>query len=365
MSRVIIIGGGIVGTAVAAELAASGAEVCLLSDRGLGGGATAAGMGHLVALDGDECKLALTTLSLQLWEQIELPPDCEKDRCGTLWVAENDADMATAAGMQQRLAARGVTAKLLDGARVAALEPALRPRLAGGLEVASDAVIYPPNAALWFWKQAATLGARMIEGTASSVEAHRVQLADGRVLEADWVVVAAGDRSSELLPGLPLRPRKGHLLISARGRRFVSHQVVELGYGKTTHSRDTVAVACNVQPRPTGQVLVGSSRQEDTLDPAVEPRVLARMLQRAATFLPRLATLTALRVWTGFRSASSDGAPIIGIVEPGLAVATGHEGLGITMAPGTAQLLRQILAGEACAIDPAPYDPQRSFEDAA
>ncbi len=362
MSRALVVGGGIIGTAIAAELSADGFEVRLLTDQGVGGGATAAGMGHLVALDGTEAKVALTQRSLELWQDMHLPEDCEMHRCGTLWVAETDDEMQAAESMKERFAARGVAGELVAGQHIAELEPNLRNGLAGGLVVPSDAVIYPPNAASFFWRQAESRGAEKKEARVEAVQPHRVRFPDGSHLEADWIVVAAGDRTSDLLPELAIRPRKGHLLITARGPRFLRREVVELGYGNTTESRDSVSVACNVQPRSTGQVLIGSSRQEQTNDPRVELPILDRMLRRALDFLPRLSELTALRAWTGIRAATEDGVPIIGVLQPGLAVASGHEGLGITQAPATARLLAQLLAGHACDIDPSPYRAHRFAE---
>jgi glycine/D-amino acid oxidase-like deaminating enzyme len=362
---VLVVGGGIVGVAVAAELAGHGHEIQLISDRGIGGGATAAGMGHLIALDGDGAKADLTHYSLGLWEELELPADCEHDRCGALWVAETESEMEAAAAMQERYTDRGVETELVSSGQLARLEPELRPNLAGGLRVPSDAVIYPPNAARLLWRQASSRGAQQTEASVVGVDPHRVLLEGGKVMEGDWVVVSAGDRTSELLPEVGIRPRKGHLLITTRGPRFVTHQIVELGYVATTANRDPVSVACNVQPRSTGQVLIGSSRQEETHDPRVEPAVLERMLDRSTHFFPRLRRLTALRVWTGFRAATEDGTPSIGVLRPGLAVATGHEGLGITQSLGTARLLGQLLSGSPCDLDPAPFDPRRFSKVAA
>jgi glycine/D-amino acid oxidase-like deaminating enzyme len=81
------------------------------------------------------------------------------------------------------------------------------------------------------------------------------------------------------------------------------------------------------------------------------------MLKRAVEFLPGLANLSALRVWTGFRPATEDRLPLIGRWEPidGLWIAAGHEGLGITTALGTAELLRDLILGRAPTLDPAPY----------
>ena len=85
------------------------------------------------------------------------------------------------------------------------------------------------------------------------------------------------------------------------------------------------------------------------------------MLQRAALYMPAIASLNVLRVWTGFRPATPDNLPLIGPV-PGdstLWLAAGHEGLGITTALATAELLVTIMYGREPAIEPEPYLPAR------
>ena len=76
--------------------------------------------------------------------------------------------------------------------------------------------------------------------------------------------------AARLTPGLAIRPRKGHLVITDRHPGFVTHQLLELGYLKSAHGSDAASVAFNVQPRATGQLLIGSSRQYDVEDPAVD-----------------------------------------------------------------------------------------------
>lgn len=112
-------------------------------------------------------------------------------------------------------------------------------------------------------------------------------------------------------------------------------------------------------------MLIGSSRQFDSTDKAIDIPLVVRMLAHAVQFVPQLAQLKALRCWTGFRAASPDGLPLIG-PHPGLQpnranvwLATGHEGLGITTALATAKLLAAQITGQAAAIDIAPYLPAR------
>jgi glycine/D-amino acid oxidase-like deaminating enzyme len=85
------------------------------------------------------------------------------------------------------------------------------------------------------------------------------------------------------------------------------------------------------------------------------------MLSRAQRFMPALSRLPAIRIWTGFRPTTPDKLPLIGPSDqtPGLWIAAGHEGLGITTSLGTAGVLADLIAGRTPAIDPAPFAPDR------
>jgi len=357
---VIVIGAGIVGAACAHELARAGLGVLVL-DAGLGG-ATQAGMGHLVVMDDNPAELTLSHESLKLWHDWapRMNADCAFAACGTLWLAANDAEMAVAEDKRRRLQAHGVACELLGSAALAAAEPVLRPGLAGALKVGGDSVVYAPNAARWLLAQAPR-AITFEQAQVTAVEGSCVRLADGSWRSAGAVLLAAGIEASRLCPDLPIRPKKGHLAITDRYPGTVHHQLVELGYISSAHHSDGASVAFNVQPRPTGQLLIGSSRQFDTTDAAVEAPMLARMLGRALDYLPALAGLNTVRTWTGFRAATPDGLPIIGRHprRPGLWLAVGHEGLGVTTAPATARLLAAQLTGAALPLEAAPYDMQR------
>ena len=107
------------------------------------------------------------------------------------------------------------------------------------------------------------------------------------------------------------------MTITASYPGFVHHQLIELGYLKSAHSTATGSVAFNVQPRPNGQILIGSSRQYGAASGEIEQPILTAMLARAAEYMPALANCSKLRTWTGFRAATADNLPLIG----------GHSGL--------------------------------------
>ena len=367
--KVAIVGAGIVGAACARALARDGFEVVVLDHKPVGSGATAAGMGHVVAMDDSEAQFALCRYSQALWDDLAplLPRGAESTRCGTIWVAADDEEMAEVEKKARFYADRGVEAEALDSRALARLEPNLRPGLLGGLRVPGDSVIYPPCAASWLLEQAVKLGAKArLDAPVESIGGGWVRLEDGSKVEADVVVNASGARAAGLTPGLAIRPRKGHLVITDRHPGFVTHQLLELGYLKSAHGSDASSVAFNVQPRATGQLLIGSSRQYDVEDPAVEPSMIRRMIDRALLYMPGLAKLSAIRAWTGFRAATPDSLPIVGPHpdDPRLYLATGHEGLGITTSLGTAELIADLLLGRESSIPSAPYSPSRFLEAA-
>jgi glycine/D-amino acid oxidase-like deaminating enzyme len=369
---VLIVGAGIVGCACACECAEAGLQVALVEGNIPAGGATAAGMGHIVVMDDSQAQLDLTRYSRSLWQQMipRLPNNVEYETRGTLWVAADEEEMAEVHAKRATYATDGLRAEVLNEAEVAAEEPRLRPGLAGGLLVPDDGVIYPPAASDWLLERAIALGAAIFRGShAVSAKNGELQLAEGTTLCAGSIVLATGTDCT-LLPALPIKKRKGHLLITDRYPNFLRHQLVELGYLKSAHTLDTDSVAFNIQPRRTGQLLIGSSRQYNNEDPSSEAAILTRMLERAQSYMPDLAKLSGLRVWTGFRAATPDKLPLIGPAE-GLSndrtlwLAAGFEGLGITNAPGAARLLTDQILGRASAISTTPYLPQRMTTQAA
>ena len=361
---VVVIGAGIVGAACAAECAREGLSVAIVEAGIIGGGATAAGMGHLVVMDDSEAQFALTRYSQQLWSEIGLPPEVEYDACGTIWIAADDEEMAEAVRKAKFYSDRGVRVEVLDAQSLAEAEPNLRPGLVGGLRVPGDSVIYPPCAAQFLVESS---GADLFLGVAvETITADGVRLGDGTSISAGLIVNATGSWSPALTPGLAVKKRKGHLVITDRYPRFLRHQLVELGYLKSAHSVTADSVAFNIQPRKTGQLLIGSSRQYDVDEPYVDASILTRMLDRAVEYLPGLRKLSSLRSWTGFRAATPDKLPLIGphLEHKRLYLATGHEGLGITTSLATAKLLVAQVMNREPAIPIAPYLPSRVTQHA-
>lgn len=361
---VAIIGAGIVGAACAREAVGAKLKTAIIEAKIIGGGATAAGMGHLVVMDDSESQFALTNFSCKLWRELkeELPGTVEYDTCGTIWVATDDQEMAEVRRKESYYRERAVAVEVLDAKALSDAEPNLRPGLVGGLRVPNDSVIYPPCAAKFLVDLAVAAGAELFLGKqVTSIDEDKIHLNDGSSISAGVVVNAAGSWSPSLTSGIDVKKRKGHLLITDRYPKFLKHQLVELGYLKSAHSVTSDSVAFNIQPRKTGQMLIGSSRQYGVESSEIDQGIMSRMLARALEYMPGLGQLSSIRGWTGFRAATPDKLPLIGpdFRKKRLYLATGHEGLGITTSVGTARLLFDQILSRRSEIPFEAYLPQR------
>ena len=361
---VVIVGAGIVGAACAYECAKHKMRVAIVDRDIVGGGATGAAMGHIVVMDDSDAQFALTKYSQSLWHELrpELPPEVEYDPCGTIWGAADEIEMSEVLRKRAYYARNGVPVEVLSSSDLERLEPNLRKGMAGGLLVPQDGVLYPPCATRFLIDRALVKGASLYLGaTVSRIGCGKVQLSDSTTLSATTIVNAAGAWSPVLTPGIDVKKRKGHLVITDRYPGFIRHQLVELGYLKSAHVVTADSVAFNVQPRKNGQMLIGSSRQFGAEHKEVDQEIMQRMLQRAQEYLPGLAQTSAIRAWTGFRAATPDKLPLIGPwpADPSIYLATGHEGLGIATSLATARLLADQLTSKSSAIAIEPYLPSR------
>ena len=366
---VAIIGAGIVGAACAAALARDGLRVAIIDKSTVAAGTTAAGMGHIVVMDNSEAQFALTHYSQKLWQNLaaELPKSCEYEHCGTIWVAADDEEMVEVSRKHEYYSSRCIRTEILDQKSLHDAEPNLAENLIGGLLVHEDSVVYQPGATRFLIENAVARGAEITTGSrAIEITETGVRLANNNFIHAGIVINAAGSAASKLTPRLNIKSRKGHLVITERYAGLVRHQLIELGYLKSAHGRESDSVAFNIQPRSTGQVLLGSSRQFGSEDGGIDLAILQRMTSRAFEYMPKLRDLVATRVWTGFRPATPDNLPYIGRI-PGFKnayAAAGHEGLGITTSLGTAELIADDISGRTPAISTGPYSPEREFADA-
>jgi sarcosine oxidase subunit beta len=166
------------------------------------------------------------------------------------------------------------------------------------------------------------------------------------------VICTAGVWSNQVagLAGLalPLKPRKGHILVTAKQPGFIRHPLLEGGYVSTVHTAgDQAQVALVAETTISGTMLLGSSRQFAGYDRSVSLATIQAIAQRAIRFLPDLRDVKIIRSYAGLRPWSPDHLPIIGPVQsvPGFYLASGHEGAGIGLAPISGRLITDWVTG--------------------
>ncbi|HEX5045426.1 MAG TPA: glycine oxidase ThiO [Candidatus Polarisedimenticolaceae bacterium] len=365
-AEVVVVGAGIIGLAIAFELARAGRHVLVLERAHAASGATSAAGGMLAPIsEADierEALLALALDSLRRYPRfVAEVEEVSGLRCGlrtegTLWVAVHRDDQEELAHLQGTLRERGLPCEVVTSRQVAAMEPHLSPRVLGGLRVDSDHQVDPRALARALAEGVRRLGGRLRTGAA----VHEVGTAGGRVsgvsgvleggqpftVRCGAVVIAAGAWTSATLrlpiadPGV--RPVKGQLL-RLRGASPLLRHVVR--------HPDVYLV-----PREDGELLVGATMEEVGFDPAVTAGAMLDLLRHAFQVVPGIYDLELGEVSVGFRSAVRDHQPVLGPTEvPGLHLAVGHFRNGILLAPVTAALVAGSLLQERILPELTPF----------
>jgi glycine/D-amino acid oxidase-like deaminating enzyme len=356
---VVVIGGGIVGAACAYYLARAGVKVQVLERDFAASGTSRACDGLILYSDkSSEAELALAKASAVLWEELAESLDAafEYARRGTIILCDSEEGLAAGRQKATALHLAGVRSEVLDAAGLGALEPNLAPDLAGGIYYPDEAQVDSRSATLAMLDAAGSLSATLRRDTAVT----GIRLDDqGRVravstrsgdVPATAVVLAAGVWSNEIARtagvDLPVRPRKGHILVTARTPGLIAHPLLEGSYAASVQSAaEGVQVALVAEMTSAGSLLLGSSREFAGYDRTVSPAVMQAIAARAVRFLPGLAQTSIIRSYAGLRPWSPDHLPLVGPVDavPGLYLATGHEGAGIGLAPITGRIVAQCI----------------------
>lgn len=362
-----MIGAGIVGAACALACSRRGLRVVVLERGGLVAGTTGSGEGNLLVSDkapGPELTLALH--SNRLWPPLaaELAEYCdiELEHKGGLIVARTDTAVASLRETARAQAAAGVTAEPVAAGELGELEPELAPGLAGGVYYPQDMQVQPARAAVAMLAAARALGAEVRTG----IEVVRVEpgqaVTTAGPVRAGVVVNAAGAWAGRFAPTQPVAPRRGFILVTEALPPLIRHKVYAADYLDNVASDDAgLQSSTVVEGTPAGPILIGATRERVGFDPRPNPAALSVLARSAAALFPFLAMVRIIRCYQGYRPYAADHLPVIGPDpdNPGLLHAHGHEGAGIGLAPGTGELVAQMIAGETPLMDPAPFDPRR------
>lgn len=369
--RVLVVGAGVIGAAVARGLALAGAEVTVLERAATAGGTSASGEGNVLVSDkgpGPELELARRSVSLWPALAVELAdelgpgfPGVELQIKGGLVVATGTTGAAALLDFAAEQRAAGVRADVLDDRTARSMEPDLTPGLTAAVHYPEDAQVQPVAATEALLASARRHGARVLQGhdvcdavlRSGRIAGLRVRRGSStEELLADHVVLAAGPWSGEVAgrlgAELPVRPRRGTVLVTSRMPQRIRHKVYDADYvGAVSSGAADLQVSSVVESTAAGTVLIGSSRERRGFDARIQTAVLAELARRALRLFPFLSTASVMRAYGGFRPFVPDHLPVIGADPrlPGLWHATGHEGAGIGLAPATAELIVDLMSG--------------------
>jgi sarcosine oxidase subunit beta len=275
-------------------------------------------------------------------------------------IAESPEELETLKKTMEELRRAGVECEHLEAKELVKREPRIRPEIAGGGYFPEDGQLNPLLATIGIAQAAQKLGAKLITNTkvtgielskdGSAVKA--VKTNRGKI-ETKRVVNAAGAWSAKVGEmvriNIPVVPRKGNLMVVENvPANFINCKIIiASGYLESLKGDKKVAVAANVQQTKEGNLLLGSSREFAGFDKEVNPEVISRIAAGCIKYFPALAGLNTIRSWAGLRPYSPDMLPIISDSPiEGFYVASGHEGVGITMGPITGKLITQIISGK-------------------
>ena len=368
---VVVVGGGVVGLALAWCARRRGLSVLVVERDRTGSGASGVAAGMLAPVTeadfGEERAIALNLAGLERWPTFaaELAErsgvDTGHRRSGALVVAA-DSDDAEAlrrlAGLQRSL---GLEARWLSGRESRRLEPGLSPRVPGAIEAPAEGHVDPVAVVAGLRSALLAEGGELRERTAverlelgsggACVEG--IVLGDGASVGAGQVVLAAGAWSGELggLPpgeAPPIRPVKGQILsLRATGREPLAERLIR-------------TLRCYVVSRPDGRVVIGATTEERGFDVRVTAEGVHRLLEAAREVLPDLDELEFVSARAGLRPGTPDNAPVVGRGEvDGLIWATGHGRNGVLLAPITAEAVTALLREEDPPQELVPFSPGR------
>lgn len=361
MQDVIVVGGGVVGLSIARELSRE-YSVLLLERASVGEGASWAAAGMLSPLseaDGEGPFFQLCCASHRLFrdfaEQLQQETGVDpgyRNEGGLLSLAlsQDAEDVLRGRCEWQRKA--GFEVEFLSGEDVRRMEPLITAPVRAALRIPAEGSVAPRMLVKALHDSCLKRGVEVqtgvrVEGIERNAK-NAVRSGPAR-FEAPKIVIAGGVWSADLKgldPVIPVFPRKGQIL-SLRMPPDAFHRVIRYQH--------TYFV-----PRANGELVVGATEEDAGFDPAVTPSGLSRLLLGAMEISSHTGSYPIIETWTGFRPATPDRLPILGpSAIPGVFYATGHYRNGILLAPITASIIADLLAGRQTSVPIEAYSPGR------
>lgn len=364
--EVAVIGGGIVGSAVAYYIAESGLDCILIEKDDIASGTSSKCDGNVTIVDKDpgfdsQMSLVSQELLTDLHGKLEIP--FEYRAHGSILVCDNDDEMQAATDWVKTQNEQGLKFNVLDQKDIRNESPYFAEDIPGGLECETDSLINPYLFCYSLIDKAKRNFGLAVKTHAAVTNIRReaagdftIETVNGEV-RAQKIVNAAGVWAPFIgkMVGLeiPIVPRKGHIIVGSREKPVMMRNMMEFGYLMNKFERERIAdertathgVATVLEPTESQNFLLGSSRQFVGYDSSIDIQVVETIARRALRFFPKMHDFKIIRSYTGFRPFTEDHLPIVSSVEevPGFYIAAGHEGDGISLATGTGKLMEEII----------------------
>lgn len=366
MTDVVVAGGGMVGLAVAWRTARRGLSVTVVDDApGTGASAAAAGMLAPVAEAGyrEERLLRLGLASLASWPAFATELETASGlpvglrTAGTLVLGFDEDDVRELDALLRFQHELGLAAERLTPRETRRREPALSPRVRGGLLVEGDHSVDGRAVHAALLAAAATAGVELVREkvAAVAVDGNRavgLRLGSGRLVGAGTTVLALGAHSGSLpgVPALPVRPVKGQILRLAGAEGLLQHTVRALVRGRHVY----------LVPYGGDGVIVGATVEDRGFDARVTAGGVHDLLHDAIEVVPEVEELELVETLARWRPGTPDNAPLLGPSSlPGLVLATGHHRNGVLLTPVTAEATAELLVTGALPEVAAPFTADR------
>ncbi len=353
---VAIIGGGVIGLAVARALSLRGVANVTVIDRGSFGAESSRAAAGMLApqaeADAHDEFFSLCSGSRDLYPAFaaqlleETGIDIELETAGTLYLALNETDVKAIEQRYEWQARAGLAVERLSAEFARKLEPSISSRVRLALLFSRDTQVENRRLIKALVASNQSRGVNLVDGTSVT----SVKLARGRIsglqttrgfVATERVVVAAGGWSSLLtaseqsndapldsaLPDLGIEPVRGQMLCFYTDPAIFSHVIYSSrGY---------------VVPRRDGRLLAGSTTEHVGFDKRTTDEGLRSIHSAASEITQRISSLTRRDAWAGLRPRAADGLPVLGAYAEiaGLFYATGHYRNGILLAPITGELI--------------------------
>ncbi len=363
---IVVIGGGIIGAAVARSLALAGLTVAIIdsgTEQGIATQASAGMLAPLAETDTEDPVLGISVRGRDIYT--ELAPQLEEETgvdiglwCeGIMKVAFSEADEDATRSLIAWQRQQGLNSEWLVPGELRERCPGISDEVRGALLAPEDGALDPLSLLEALLVSAANLGTRITRG----VRAERLQIEEGHVTgvetdrgahQAGAVVLAAGAWSGRL-GGLPrplsVEPVRGQMLAF----EWPADEPAAIVYTGKGYALKRGA-----------EMVVGSTMEHTGYDASVTPDGIEEVTRTAAQLYPAVAEATLRRSWAGLRPATPDGRPIVG-KDPdvgGLWYATGHGRNGILLAAITGEIIANLLTEDSLEFDLGPLDPGRFWQ---